>query len=104
MRSTGTAVQTLELDFIMRPYLDRSAIVYLDDVLIFSKTLKNYVKHLEMVLQNPKDSELYAQPEWCSIGLETMESYGHELRVGNVKPSSRNTGVIRDWRVLKTNI
>ena len=48
---------------IMRPFLDQFVIGYLDDILIFSETLKDHVKRLEMVLQKLRGNGSYAKPE-----------------------------------------
>lgn len=46
---------------ILRPYLDKFAIVYLDDIVIYSKTKEEYLEHVEKVLKALSDHRLYAK-------------------------------------------
>ena len=46
---------------IFRPYLDRFVVVFIDDILIYSKTREEYAKHLRIVLQTVRDHQLYAK-------------------------------------------
>ena len=45
---------------IFRPYLDKFVVVFIDDILIYSKTREGYAKHLRIVLQTLRDHQLYA--------------------------------------------
>jgi hypothetical protein len=54
---------------IFRPYLDDFILVYLDDILIYSKTLHQHVQHLETVLQLLRQHKLYAKLSKCDFGL-----------------------------------
>ena len=87
---------------ILRPYLDRFVIIYLDDILIYSKTAEDHARHLELILQKLEEHELYTKPEKCYIGVETIEFCGFELGVGNIKPASMKIGIIQEWPVPKT--
>lgn len=58
--------QTL-MNTILQPYLDRFMVVYLDDIIVYSKTAKEHADHLELVLQALRRSHLFAKPSKCVI-------------------------------------
>ena len=55
------------INHILRIYIDDFVIVYLDNILIFSKTLKEHKKHVYQVLQTLKDANLLVELEKCSF-------------------------------------
>jgi hypothetical protein len=52
---------------IVREYLDKFVIVFLDDILIYSKSKEEHEKHLRMVLQVLREHRLYAKLRKCSF-------------------------------------
>nr|GEU54155.1 hypothetical protein [Tanacetum cinerariifolium] len=55
---------------VCRPYLDKFVIVFIDDILIYSKTLKEHVEHLSLVLGLLKEEKLYAKFSKCELWLK----------------------------------
>ena len=51
---------------VLQYFLDHFFVVYLDDIVVYSTTLKEHVKHLRQVLQVLYDNELYLKMEKCS--------------------------------------
>ena len=45
---------------ILQPYLNKFVVVYLDDILIYSKTEEEHLKHIEIILEILKQNKLYA--------------------------------------------
>ncbi|KAK4381521.1 Transposon Ty3-I Gag-Pol polyprotein [Sesamum angolense] len=52
---------------VLYEYLDRFVVVYLDDIVIYSETLNEHVKHLRAVFQKLREYELYAKKEKCEL-------------------------------------
>jgi hypothetical protein len=52
---------------IFREYLDKFVIVFLDDIIIYSKSKEDHEKHLKMVLQLLRDHRLYSKLSKCSF-------------------------------------
>ena len=55
---------------IFRPYLDKFVIVFIDDVLIYSKSQIEYKEHLRTVLQILRDNQLYASSQNVNFGYK----------------------------------
>ena len=70
--------QTL-INKILSPHLYKNVIVYLDDIVVFSKTLKEHKKHLEQVFLLLEEYELYASSSKCAIRVQEFDFCGHRV-------------------------
>jgi hypothetical protein len=59
---------------VFMEYLDRFVVVFIDDILIYSKSESDHEEHLRMVLQKLRDNQLYAKFSKCSFGLTRCHS------------------------------
>jgi hypothetical protein len=62
---------------VFRDYLDKSVIVSLDDILVYSKSEEEHEKHLRMVLQVLREHRLYAKLSKCSFYQRQIHYLGH---------------------------
>ncbi|KAH0720379.1 hypothetical protein KY285_005181 [Solanum tuberosum] len=62
---------------VFKPYLDMFVIVFIDDILIYSRNEEDHASHLKIVLQTLKDKELYAKFFKCEFWLESVAFLGH---------------------------
>ena len=70
---------------IFRPYLDDFVIVFLDDILIYSKTLDDHYRHLRLVLQVLRQKKLYAKASKCEFFTNEIEFLGHIINERGIK-------------------
>ncbi|PPZ39182.1 hypothetical protein C5P26_26285, partial [Escherichia coli] len=54
---------------IFHPYLDRFVVVFIDDILVYSKTREEHDEHLRIVLQTLREKKLYAKLSKCDFWL-----------------------------------
>ncbi|GJV24005.1 putative reverse transcriptase domain-containing protein [Tanacetum coccineum] len=64
---------------VCRPYLDKFVIVFIDDILIYSKTQEEHVEHLRLVLELLKKEKLYAKFSKCEFWLREVQFLGHVI-------------------------
>nr|GEU86109.1 putative reverse transcriptase domain-containing protein [Tanacetum cinerariifolium] len=64
---------------VCRPYLDKFVIVFIDDILIYSKTQEEHVEHLRLVLELLKKEKLYAKFSKCEFWLKEVQFLGHVI-------------------------
>ncbi|GKB18995.1 putative reverse transcriptase domain-containing protein [Tanacetum coccineum] len=64
---------------VCRPYLDKFVIVFIDDILIYSKTREEHVEHLRLVLELLKKEKLYAKFSKCEFYLREVQFLGHVI-------------------------
>ena len=61
---------------IFKPYLDLFVIVFIDDILIYSKSKKEHEEHLRMVLEMLREKNLYAKFSKCEFWLDSVSFLG----------------------------
>ena len=60
-------------------YLDKFVVVYLDDILIFSKNEEEHAEHLRLVLEKLREHQLYAKFAKCEFWLSEVTYLGHVI-------------------------
>ncbi|GBG72342.1 hypothetical protein CBR_g11920 [Chara braunii] len=87
---------------LFRPWLDRFVVVYLDDILIFSKTLQEHQGHLRQVLEKLREANFKINPKKCEWAKTQVLYLGHVLDGDGIKPEDRKIAAIRDWPTPRT--
>ncbi|GBG91571.1 hypothetical protein CBR_g52605 [Chara braunii] len=82
---------------IFHDYLDKFVIVYLDDILIFSKTIEEHVAYLDKVLSLLRQHKFNVNGEKCEFGRTRVLYLGHENCAEGLKPDDAKVASIRDW-------
>lgn len=87
------------MDVVLYETLDLFVIVYLDDILIYSKTEEEHLKHVEIVLQKLREHKLLTQAKKCAWGQSKTDFLGHVVSAEGVQTDPRKVDSIRDWPV-----
>ncbi|KAL0378600.1 UNVERIFIED_CONTAM: Retrovirus-related Pol polyprotein from transposon [Sesamum radiatum] len=82
-------------------YLDRFVIVFIDDILVYSKNREEHEQHLRIVLQILKEKELYAKLSKCEFWVNQVVFLGHVISGDGVMPDPSKVKAIMEWRVPK---
>lgn len=82
---------------VLRVHLDKTVVAYLDDILVFSKTLKEHVRHVTEVLECLRKADLRLKPEKCEWHKEEVEFLGFVVGRNGVKMSNKKIQVVKDW-------
>jgi hypothetical protein len=64
------------MNSVFMPELDKFVVVFIDDILIYSKTEEDHVDHLRVVLQQLRDHRLYAKFSKCEFWLDSVKFLG----------------------------
>src|SRR5271168_2955256 len=88
---------------IFRKYLDDFVIVYLDDILIYSKTKEEHLQHVHLVLETLRKHQLYAKANKYKLVRQKVEYMGHYISKEGITINSRKITTIKDWPAL-TNV
>ena len=67
------------MNSVFMPELDKFVVVFIDDILIYSKSKEEHAEHLRIVLQRLRDHQLYAKFSKCEFWLEEVQFLGHVL-------------------------
>ena len=79
---------------LLRQFLDEFVIIYLDDVLIFSKSRDEHVMHVRKVLDVLKREQLYLKMSKCEFGKTSLVYLGHIVGGGELKIDPSKVDVI----------
>ena len=82
---------------VFHPYLDQFVVVFIDDILIYSKSLEEHEQHLRVVLQTLRDHKLYAKLKKCEFWLESVAFLGHVISKDGILVDPKKVEAIVDW-------
>ncbi|GJR99521.1 putative reverse transcriptase domain-containing protein, partial [Tanacetum coccineum] len=87
---------------VCKPYLDKFVIVFIDDILIYSKSKEEHEEHLKLILELLKKEELYAKFSKCDFWLPKVQFLGHVIDSEGVHVDPAKIESIKDWASPKT--
>jgi len=73
--------------------------VYLDDIIIYSETLEDHLKHLQLVLQRFDKAGLKLKPSKCHFVCEAVQYLGHTITPEGIKPNSDRVVAVQEYPV-----
>ena len=82
---------------IFRPYLDKFVVVFIDDILVYSKTEQEHAEHLRLVLQTLKERKLYAKLSKCEFWMAEVKFLGHVVSQGGVSIDPSKVEAVLNW-------
>jgi hypothetical protein len=81
----NTLVAFMDLmNWVFHDFLDQFMVVFIDDILIYSKSLKEHKDHLRQVLQRLREKRLYAKFSKCEFWLDKVIFLGHVVSKDNI--------------------
>ena len=85
------------MHYVLRKLIGICVVVYFDDILVFSETLEDHVKHLREVLQILRDERLYANMEKCTFGVDKLVFLGFVVSSKGVHVDETKIDAIKNW-------
>ncbi|GJU11669.1 putative reverse transcriptase domain-containing protein [Tanacetum coccineum] len=87
---------------VCKPYLDKFVIVFIDDILIYSKDEKEHEEHLKAILELLKKEKLYAKFSKCEFWIPKVQFLGHVIDSRGIHVDPAKIESIKDWASPKT--
>ncbi|GJU82337.1 putative reverse transcriptase domain-containing protein [Tanacetum coccineum] len=94
--TNGPAVFMDLMNRVCRPYLDKFVIVFIDDILSYSKTKEEHDAHLRLILELLKKEELYAKFSKCDFWLSKVQFLGHVIDSEGIHIDPANIEFLQD--------
>uniref|UniRef100_A0A2N9H1P0 Reverse transcriptase n=1 Tax=Fagus sylvatica TaxID=28930 RepID=A0A2N9H1P0_FAGSY len=82
---------------VFHEYLDRFVIVFIDDILVYSKSLEEHEDHLRIVLQILRDKKLYAKLKKCEFWLNQVVFLGHVVSKDGITVDPSKIEAVVSW-------
>ncbi|GJS49430.1 putative reverse transcriptase domain-containing protein [Tanacetum coccineum] len=87
---------------VCKPYLDKFIIVFIDDILIYSKTKEDHKVHLGLVLELLRKEKLYAKFSKCEFWLQEVHFLGHVVNQNGIHVDPSKIEAVKNWKTLTT--
>jgi hypothetical protein len=82
---------------VFMEYLDKFVVVFIDDILIFSKTEEEHKKHLRLVLEKLRSNQLYSKFSKCEFWLTEVAFLGHVISARGVLVDPSKVRDVLNW-------
>jgi transposase InsO family protein len=84
---------------VFAPHLDDFVLVYLDDILVYSKTLEEHVEHLRKVLAILQKQQLFAKLKKCEFAKPSIDYLGHIISKDGIRTDPAKVAAVLEWPV-----
>jgi hypothetical protein len=86
------------INSVFMPELDKFVVVFIDDILVYSKSEEEHVEHLRIVLTRLRDHQLYVKFSKCEFWLKEVQFLGHVLSAEGVAVDPGKVKDILNWK------
>ncbi|WVZ97173.1 hypothetical protein U9M48_042728 [Paspalum notatum var. saurae] len=87
------------MNSVFMDYLDKFVMVFIDDILIYSKTEAEHEEHLRLVLQRLREHKLYAKFSKCEFWIDEVRFLGHVVFKGGFAVDPSKVSTVTNWKV-----
>ncbi|XP_070045498.1 uncharacterized mitochondrial protein AtMg00860-like [Nicotiana tomentosiformis] len=82
---------------VFRAYIDSFVIIFIDDILIYSRSMEEHEQHLRVVLQTLREQKLYAKFSKGELWLDSVAFLGHVISGEGIKVDPKNNEAVQSW-------
>jgi hypothetical protein len=90
------------MNSVLMSELDKFVVVFIDDILVYSKSEEEPVEHLHIVLQCLRDHKLYAKFSKCEFWLDSVKFLGHTISNEGISVDPSKVQEVMDWKPPKS--
>ena len=87
---------------IFQPFLDKFVVVFIDDILIYSKTREQHAEHLRLVLGVLREKHLYAKLSKCEFWMDEVQFLGHVISAQGIAVDPAKVEAVVKWESPKS--
>ena len=96
---TNTPAAFMDLmNMVFRPYLDHFVVVFIDDILVYSRDGHEHGQHLKIVLQTLREKKLYAKLGKCDFWLKEVSFLGHIVSTKGIRVDPAKIEAVVNWK------
>jgi hypothetical protein len=86
------------MNSVLMPKLDKFVVVFIDDILVYSRNEQEHTMHLHTVLQRLRDHHLYAKLSKCDFWLREIKFLGHTISQDGISVDPKKVQEVMDWK------
>ncbi|XP_062080260.1 uncharacterized mitochondrial protein AtMg00860-like [Humulus lupulus] len=86
---------------VLGEYLDKFVIVFIDDILLYSRNQEEHDKHLKLILQRLREKKLYAKLSKCEFWMNQVSFLGHVVSGDGIAVDPAKIKAVKKWKVPK---
>ena len=86
------------MNSVFMPELDKSMVVFIDDILMYSENEADHAEHLRVVLSRLREHQLYAKFCKCEFWLSKVPVLGHILAENGISVDPTKVQEVMDWK------
>ena len=83
---------------VFHPYLDQFVVVFIDDILVYSKNAQEHEHHLRIALQTLRENQLFTKLSKCDFWLKEVSFLGHIVSAKGIRVGPMKIEAIMNWK------
>ncbi|RYE95918.1 MAG: hypothetical protein EOO78_22560, partial [Oxalobacteraceae bacterium] len=85
------------MNHTFRAFLDKCVLVFLDDIVVYSRTLDDHTREVRAALQRLREARLYAKASKCELFMGEIEFLGHHVGRGGLRVMADKVDAVQQW-------
>lgn len=95
---TNTPTTFMDLiNRVFKPFLDTFVVVFINDILVYSRSKEEHENHLRMVLETLREKKLFAKLKKCEFWLDNVAFLGHVLSKDGISVDPEKVKAVQEW-------
>ena len=98
-RLTNASATFMDLmNRVFQPYVDQFVVIFIDDILVYSKDAQEHEQHLKIVLQTLREKKLYDKLSKCDFWIKKVSFLGHIVSVEGIRVDPTKIKTVVNWK------
>jgi hypothetical protein len=96
------AIHQRRMTAALREHLGKICHIYLDDIIIWSNTIAEHVRHIDQIMDSLRKARLYCNPNKCKFFQREVDFLGHHISERGIEPNSSKIAKVLNWPMPKS--